>query len=214
MVNLETFQDFRCRGSFPQEVHLFGNSGHGKHTFCILHQHLLKASDGAISGQHRRNALCAPKSLSDPKCILCPKCNCSAKMFVGENAMSSKKFTLELLRTHIPIIFFCLLATIIPKKQFPLQNTFHSKSHSAPFAILDPKVHLLRKIAPFRPHAAGAYKTIGMFMELEPFLAQKLFWTKNAFWAPKSISGLKMRKIDPEFILGPKVHFTHKLPKS
>ena len=46
----------------------------------------------------------------------------------------------------------------------------------ASFATLGPKVHFLRKSALSRPHAADAYKTNGILMKMEPFLAQKRFW--------------------------------------
>ena len=82
------------------------------------------------------------------------------------------------------------------------------------FATLGPKGHLLRKSAPWRPHAADAYKTNGKLMKMEPLLAQKRFfgekehsgaqnrflgpkgefWVKMGFWAPKAIYLCKLRK--------------------
>ena len=47
-------------------------------------------------------------------------------------------------------------------------------------------MHFLRKNAFLRPHAADAYKTNGILIQMEPFLAQKRFQTK------KCISGTKI----------------------
>ena len=67
-----------------------------------------------------------------------------------------------------------------PKITFWLQNRFF-----ASLAILGAKAHFLRKSALSRPHAADAYKTNGILIKTEPFLAQKRFWAQKCILEPK-----------------------------
>ncbi len=83
-----------------------------------------------------------------------------------------------------------------PKITFWLQNRIF-----APFAILGSKVHFWRKSALFRPHAADAYKTNGILMKMEPFLAQKRFWAEKCILGSKNDFGAQSAENDPE------VHF-------
>ena len=91
-----------------------------------------------------------------------------------------------------------------PKTAFWLQNRFF-----AFFAIFGPKVHFLRKSALLRPHAADAYKPNGILIKMEPFLAQKRFWSKMCilgpkidFWAQSAINGPDMHFWAQKCILG------------
>ena len=93
-----------------------------------------------------------------------------------------------------------------PRITFWLQNRIF-----ALFAILDPKVYFLRKSALFRPHAADAYETNGMLMEMEPFLAQKRFWSKKCILGPRiDFWTQNAKKMPQNAFLGPKVHFPQK----
>ena len=83
-----------------------------------------------------------------------------------------------------------------PKITFWLQNRIF-----ALFAILVSKVHFWRKSALFRPHAADAYKTNGILMKMEPFLAQKRFWAEKCILGSKNDFGAQSAKNNPE------VHF-------
>ena len=100
---------------------------------------------------------------------------------------------------------FCHLATMMPRKTifskitFWLQNRFF-----AFFAILGPKVHLLRKNALLRPHAADAYKPNGILIKMEPLLAQKRFWAEKCILDSKNNFGPKKRKMTPTCIFGPR----------
>ena len=104
---------------------------------------------------------------------------------------------------------------MMPKKAiFAPENTFLLQTRIFPlFAILGPKVHFLRKSALFRPHAADAYKTNGILMKMEQLLVQKRFWAEKCILGSKIDLGLKMRKMDPRCISGPKSAFFAKLTK-
>ncbi len=110
-----------------------------------------------------------------------PKCTFGAKSdFRAKSAIWSKKSPLELSRTHIPLAQIASGAGRTPKSGFLLQKSlFGSKTH------FGRKVHFWRQSALFaekallRPHAADAYKTNGILMEMEPLLVQKRFWAEK-----------------------------------
>ncbi len=91
------------------------------------------------------------------------------------------------------------------KKHFVLKNAFLAQK-----CISGAKVHFFAKNALLRPHGADAYKTNGILMKMEPFLAQRRFWAQKCILDPKINFGFKMRKMDPKCILGPKVLFSQK----
>ncbi len=98
----------------------------------------------------------------------------------------------------------CDLATMAPKKViFAPKITFWLQNRIfAPFVILGPKVHFLRKSALSRPHAADAYKPNGILIKMEPFLAQRRFWAKKCILGSEIHFGAQSEKNDPE------VHFS------
>ena len=92
--------------------------------------------------------------------------------------------------------FFAIWRPWCPEKQFCSKNHFWLKIALLHFfAILDPKVHFLRKSALLRPHAADADNLMDFSSKWSPFWPKSDFGRKSTFWAPKSILALKMRKI-------------------
>ena len=150
--------------------------------------------NGANFGQNRKNhTFCSKTAFWAQNHFLGPKSVLGAKSyFLAKSAILSKKCVLELSRTHIQVIFFAIWppwcpqkAILAPKITFWLQNRLF-----AIFAFLEPKMHSGRKFAFLRPHVADVYKTNGILMKMEPFLAQTRFWaqkcvlgSKIGFWA-------------------------------
>ena len=97
------------------------------------------------------------------KCFFGEKCDLEQKIPFGTltNSHTPSPFRLRARSDPKKWIF-------APKITFWLQNVFWAQK-----CIFGAKVHFLRKIALLRPHAADAYKTNGILMEMEYFLAQK-----------------------------------------
>ena len=124
---------------------------------------------GAFLAFWAQNALLAPKVILGEKCVL------EQKVHFGDLTNSHTGSQICDLATMAPrkVIF-------APKITFWLQNRFF-----ASLAILGAKAHFLRKSALSRPHAADAYKTNGILIKTEPFLAQKRFWAQKCILEPK-----------------------------
>ena len=110
---------------------------------------------------------------------------------------------------------FCHLATMMPKKAiFAPEITFLLQMRIfALFATLGPKVHFLRKSALSRPHAADAYKTNGIFLKIEPLLAQKRFWAEKCILGSKIDFGVQNAQNGPKIHFGPQSAFFAKVTK-
>ena len=95
---------------------------------------------------------------------------------------------------------------VAPKSTFLLQNAFWAQKR-----IFGAQVHFLRKNSLLRPHAADAYKTNGILMKSEPFLAQRRFCAKKCIPEPKMQIGTQNAENEPNREpLGPKVLFSQK----
>ena len=157
-----------------------------------------------------KKALFAPKSLFGPK-----------SAFWALNALLAQKVTFgrkvrfwaksSLWNSHELTYLLPFLPSgrhDAPKSDFCSKITFWLQNRIfALFATLGPKVHFLRKSALLRPHAAEAYKTHGILMKMEPFWAQKRFWTKKCIPGSKINFGAQNAKMIPKCIFGPKSAF-------
>ena len=124
------------------------------------------------------------------------------KLFLGEKCDFEQKCPLELSRTHIPLTIFASGRGRTQKSgNFAQKRLLGSKMHFwAQKRILGVKVHFLRKNAFLRPHAADAYKTNGISIKMEPFLAQKRFWTEKCILGPETDFWAQSAKNGPEML--------------
>ena len=104
-----------------------------------------------------------------------------------------------------------------PKKAILLQNNLLAPKHFCSFCGFGAQNAFWRKFAFLRPHVADAYKTNGIWIKMEPFLAQKRFWAKKCilgpridFWAQSAKNGPEMHFWAQKCILGPECTFCAK----